>query len=77
MYSKCILTVFKLIYTPENFQGWSWANGGTLQVYAIMGRRLFDFEIRNSKFEIHNSVFPAAGVYILRLGEKTHKIVIS
>ncbi|MBR6844612.1 MAG: T9SS type A sorting domain-containing protein [Bacteroidales bacterium] len=47
-----------------------------MQVYAIMGHRLFDFEIRNSKFEIHNSVFPAAGVYILRLGEKTHKIVI-
>ena len=49
---------------------------GTLQVFDVLGRQLFNFEIRNSKFEIHNSQFPGTGVYILRLNEKTQKIVI-
>ena len=49
---------------------------GTLEVYDLMGRKLFDVDIHNSQFEIHNSKFPAAGVYILRLGGQTQKIVI-
>ena len=49
---------------------------GLLSVFDIMGRLLFNFEIQNSKFEIQNSAFPATGIYILRLGEKSQKIVI-
>ena len=50
---------------------------GTLEVYDVMGRRLFNVEIRNSKFEIQNSVFPSVGVYLLRLAGQSQKIVIT
>ena len=50
---------------------------GTLEVYDVMGRRLFNVEIRNSKFAIQNSVFPSAGVYLLRLAGQSQKIVIT
>ena len=49
---------------------------GTLQVFDIMGRLLFNFLIQNSKFEIPISKFPSSGVYILRLGGKTQKMVV-
>lgn len=61
-----------------------WDNGqlivegeGTLEAYDVMGRRLFNVEIRNSKFEIQNSVFPSVGVYLLRLAGQSQKIVIT
>ena len=49
---------------------------GTLQVFDILGRQLFIKEITafNSQFSISN--FPSSGVYILRLNEKTQKIVV-
>ena len=61
-----------------HWNGYAWEIDGTgpLEVFDILGRRLFAKEIQNSQFEIHNSVFPAAGVYILRLGNKTQKIVV-
>lgn len=61
-----------------------WDNGqlivegeGTLEAYDVMGRRLFNVEIQNSKFEIQNSVFPSVGVYLLRLAGQSQKIVIT
>jgi hypothetical protein len=51
---------------------------GTLQVFDMMGRRLFDREI-NTQLSIPNSQFPTTGVYLLRLSGdelKTQKIVI-
>ena len=47
-----------------------------LRVYDIMGRLLLNFEIQNLKSEIQNSAFPSSGVYLLRLGKKSQKIVI-
>jgi hypothetical protein len=47
-----------------------------LRVYDIMGRLLLNFEIQNLKSEIQNSEFPSSGVYLLRLGKKSQKIVI-
>ena len=48
---------------------------GLLQVYDLLGRQLFRRNV-NSQLSILNSQFPSSGVYILRLGEKTQKIVI-
>jgi hypothetical protein len=48
---------------------------GALEAYDVMGRKLFSTEI-NSQFSILNSQFPGTGVYLLRLGEKSQKIVI-
>ena len=51
---------------------------GTLQVFDLMGRQLFTYEI-DSKYEILNSQFPTTGVYLLRLvgtDLKTQKIVV-
>lgn len=48
---------------------------GTLQVYDVLGRQLYTHEI-NSQLSISNSQFPGTGVYILRLGEKSQKLVI-
>ena len=47
---------------------------GTLEAYDMMGRKLFVREI-NSELRLPNSDFPS-GVYVLRLGEKSQKIVI-
>ena len=49
---------------------------GTLQAYDVMGRELFSREIKNEELRMKNSDFPGTGVYILRLGEKSQKIVI-
>ena len=48
---------------------------GTLQAYDVMGRQLFVREVA-SQLSIPKSQFPGTGVYILRLGEKSQKIVI-
>ena len=48
---------------------------GALQVFDLMGRQIFSHEV-NSQLSIPNSKFPGNGVYILRLGEKSQKIVI-
>jgi len=42
---------------------------GTLEAYDVMGRQLFTKEISPS-------IFPAAGVYVLRLGGQSQKIVV-
>ncbi|MBQ6955155.1 MAG: leucine-rich repeat domain-containing protein [Bacteroidales bacterium] len=43
------------------------ANGETVRVFDIMGRELFNCEIRNSKFAIQNSRFHT-GIYLVRVG---------
>ena len=50
---------------------------GTLQAFDIMGRELFTQEISIFNFQFSISQFPHSGVYILRLDEKSQKIVIS
>ena len=49
---------------------------GTLQAYDIMGRLLFRMELNTEHLTLNTSLFPSAGVYLLRLGEKSQKIVI-
>jgi hypothetical protein len=48
---------------------------GTLTAYDIIGRELFHRDV-NSDLRIPTSEFPAAGVYLLRLGGQSQKIVI-
>ncbi|MBR2147739.1 MAG: T9SS type A sorting domain-containing protein, partial [Muribaculaceae bacterium] len=48
---------------------------GTLQVYDVLGRQLFTHEM-SSQLSIPSSQFPSTGIYILRLGEKSQKLVI-
>ena len=48
---------------------------GTLQAYDIVGRLLFSKEIK-SQSSISNSQFPGAGIYVLRLGGQSQKIVL-
>ena len=48
---------------------------GTLHVYDVLGRQLYTHEI-SSQLSIPSSQFPGTGVYILRLGEKSQKLVI-
>ena len=50
---------------------------GTLEAYDIMGRRLFSRQLNaNALTLLHIGAFPTTGVYILRLGENSQKIVI-
>ena len=49
---------------------------GTLTAYDVMGRELFRREIKNEELRMKNSDFPCTGVYVLRLGGKSQKIVI-
>ena len=49
---------------------------GTLEAYDVMGRKISEFGIRNSETSINKSTFPGSGVYILRLGGESQKIVI-
>ena len=49
---------------------------GVLHVFDMLGREVFRYKIQNSHFTIHNSKFPATGVYILKLNNNTQKIVI-
>lgn len=48
---------------------------GLLQAYDIMGRLLFS-KVIDSQITILNSQFPGMGVYVLRLGEKSQKIIV-
>lgn len=48
---------------------------GTLQVFDVMGRQLFIREV-SGQLSLPNTQFPGPGVYILRLGEKSQKLVI-
>ena len=49
---------------------------GTLQVFDIMGRQLFVRELTTDNTQLSASLFPSTGVYILRLGGKSQKLVI-
>ena len=50
---------------------------GTLQAYDIMGRLLFRMELNTDEMtHLHINAFPSAGVYLLRLGSQSQKIVI-
>ena len=49
---------------------------GTLTAYDLMGRELFRREMKNEELRMKNSAFPGTGVYLLRLGAQTQKIVI-
>ncbi len=50
---------------------------GTLEAYDIMGRKLFARVMNtNALTHLHINAFPSAGVYILRLGSQSQKIVI-
>jgi len=48
---------------------------GVLQVYDVMGRQLFANSV-STQLTLPCTQFPGTGVYILRLGEKTQKLVI-
>jgi M6 family metalloprotease-like protein len=51
------------------------AEGKLVSVYDMMGRLLFNSEIRNSKFEIQSSQLPS-GVYIVRVGSDTPRRIV-
>lgn len=51
---------------------------GTFEAYDIMGRKLFAHEMNtNTLTHLNINAFPSAGVYILRLGSQSQKIVIT
>ena len=59
-----------------NGNAWVVNGTGTLHVFDVLGRVIANFELGGSTFEIQNSTFPAAGVYMLKLRERTQKIVV-
>ena len=59
-----------------NGEAWVIDGDGTLQVYDVLGRCLFIKELSAFTSQLSPSTFPAAGVYVLRLGEKSQKIVV-
>ena len=66
--------------TTGNFAYWNgnaWVveGEGTLEVYDVVGRRVFTGNV-NSQLSILNSQFPTTGVYVLRMGDNTQKIVV-
>ena len=61
----------------RNGNGWTVEGEGILEAYDAMGRRLFAQEISSSSYQLSTSHFPAAGVYILRLGGNSQKIVVT
>ena len=71
--------------TPENHQGqfahwngsaWEITGNGEFEVFDVLGRKLFGKELTTYNYQLPNSIFPATGVYVLRLGERTQKIVV-
>ena len=48
---------------------------GTLEAFDVLGRKLFEENV-STYHRINVSKFPAAGIYVLRLGEKSQKIVV-
>ena len=61
----------------RNGNGWTVEGEGTLEAYDAMGRLLFAQEISSSSYQLSTSHFPSAGVYILRLGGNSQKIVVT
>jgi hypothetical protein len=59
-----------------NGNGWRIEGDGTLQVYDVMGRKLFARELSEFDGYLPVQIFPATGVYVIRLGEKSQKIVV-
>ena len=55
---------------------WMVEGNGSLQVFDVMGRQVMSFESVNTNIEIQNSQFPGTGVYVLRMGGKSQKIVV-
>ena len=49
---------------------------GTLQVFDLLGRKLLTKEITTSNSQLSILNFPGTGVYVLRLDNKTQKLVI-
>lgn len=49
---------------------------GTLQVFDVLGRSVFTKELSTANCQLSIHTFPSSGVYILRLGDKTQKVVI-
>ena len=58
-----------------NGNSWTIEGEGTLEAYDVMGRRIFAREA-NADLRLPTSAFPSAGVYILRLGGNSQKVVI-
>ena len=58
-----------------NGSAWVVEGNGTLQVFDVLGRKVFSKEV-NTEVTIPTSQFPGTGVYIIRLGEKSQKIVV-
>ena len=54
---------------------WMVEGTGSLQVFDVVGRQVSSHEV-NSQFSIFNTQFPGTGVYVLRLGGKSQKIVV-
>jgi hypothetical protein len=54
---------------------WMVEGNGTLEAYDVTGRMLFSSEV-NDQLSVSNSQFPSTGVYVLRMGNKSQKIVI-
>ena len=59
-----------------NGSAWIIEGSGEFEVFDIIGRKIFVTEIINSPFSVSRSLFPSAGVYILRLNGQSQKIVI-
>ena len=59
-----------------NGSAWIIEGSGEFEVFDILGRKIFVTEIISSPFSVSRSLFPSAGVYILRLNGKSQKIVI-
>ena len=61
-------------------QAWRIDGSGTLQVFDVMGRQLFELNLGDDRSVVNGVLrtadFPGSGVYILRLGERTQKIVV-
>lgn len=51
-------------------------NGDEVRVFDIVGRQLFEYEIRDSRVEIRKSKFPVSGVYIVKIDNLPAKKVV-
>ncbi len=61
----------------RNGNGWTIEGDGTLEAYDALGRRIFAQEISSSNYQLSKASFPAAGVYVLRMGGNSQKIVVT
>lgn len=58
-----------------NGTGWTVEGEGPLYVFDALGRKILSMDV-DTQTTINKSQLPSTGVYILRLGEKTQKIVV-